>query len=204
MIDAYAWTTPNGHKLLVALEEMEIEHELHWINIGKGEQKTPEYLAINPNGKIPAIVDRDGPGGRSLAVFESGAVLTYLADKTGKLGADRTQALEWMFFSAGSAPMFGQLGYHILFAPEKDPKAIARFTTEVERLLGVHDRRLATSRFVVGDTFSIVDIMSFTWPRAAVTRLGIDAAGFPNVKRWLDEIEARPAVARGLARTPPS
>jgi GST-like protein len=206
MIDAYAWTTPNGYKLLIALEELGLPYVLKWIDLTKGQQKAPEYLAINPNNKIPAIVDHQGPGGAPITVFESGAVLLYLADKAGKLiapgGPRRYTALEWMFFNTGSAPMIGQLGYYTLFAPEKDAKAIERFTSEVQRLLGVLDRRLGESRFVIGDEFSIADVMNFTWPRMAVTRLGIDGNAFPHLKRWLDEIEARPAVQRALAMQP--
>jgi GSH-dependent disulfide-bond oxidoreductase len=206
MIDAYAWTTPNGQKLLIALEELGLPYVLKWTNILKGEQKTPEYLAINPNNKIPAIVDHDGPGGKRVSLFESGAVLLYLADKAGKLiapdGAERYLAIQWMFFNTGAAPMLGQLGYHLLFSPEKDAKSIERFTKEAERLFGVLERRLGESRFLAGSEFSIVDIMNFTWPRMAVTRLGIDATKFPHAKRWLDEIEARPAVERALAMQP--
>ena len=206
MIDAYAWTTPNGQKLLVALEELGLPYRLNWIDITKGQQKTPEYLAINPNNKIPAIVDGDGPGGESITVFESGAVLLYLADKAKRLipaaGQGRYEALEWMFFNSGSAPMYGQLGYHKLFAPEKDQKSIDRFTAEVERLFGVLDTRLGKRRYLLGDDLSIVDIMNFTWPRAAVQRLGFDASRFANTKRWLDAIEARPAVQHAMGLTP--
>jgi len=207
MIDLYAWTTPNGQKALILVEELEIEHELHWINIGKDEQKTPAYLAINPNNKIPAIVDRDGPGGQPLAVFESGAIATYLADKTGRLlapsGADRYRALEWMFFNVGGpGPMLGQLGYFTRFAKEKVPHAIERFETEAHRLMGVLDRRLGESRYLVGDTFTVADIINFTWPRAARTFLGLDLAKYANLTRWIDEIDARPAVQRALARKP--
>ncbi len=207
MIDAYVWPTPNGQKLLVALEELGLPHTVKWINIGKGEQKTPEFLAINPNGKIPAIVDHEGPSGAPLSLFESGAILTYLADKAGKLiappGPERYLALEWMFFNAGGVgPMTGQLSYHTSYAPEKDPKAIERFTKEVQRLFGVLDKRLGEARFLVGEEFSIVDVMNFTWPRSAVVRLGLDVTEFANLKRWLDEIETRPAVQSALAKKP--
>jgi len=206
MIDAYVWTTPNGQKLLVALEELGLPYNLKWVNLTRGEQKAPAYLAINPNNKIPAIVDHEGPDGTPLAVFESGAVLLYLADKVGKLipqtPVGRYVALEWMFFNAGSAPAFGQLGYHLLFAPEKDPKAIQRFTEETQRLLGVLDRRLGGTPYLSGQDFSIADIMNFTWPRMGVTKFGLDITEFPNVKRWLDAIQARPAVERALAMTP--
>jgi GST-like protein len=206
MIDAYAWTTPNGQKLLIALDELAVPHTLHWIDLTKGEQKAPAYLGINPNNKIPAIVDPDGPGGQPITVFESGAVLLYLADKTNQLipqgGRERYLALEWMFFNTGSAPLIGQLGYHLLFAKERDEKAIERFKSEVERQFGVLDRRLAENRFLTGPEFSIVDIMNFTWPNAATKMFGLDLTSFPHLKRWLGEIGERPSVVRALARTP--
>ncbi|HEX3596403.1 MAG TPA: glutathione binding-like protein [Polyangiaceae bacterium] len=206
MIDAYAWTTPNGQKLLIALEELGLPHTVKWVNLGKDEQKRPEYLAINPNNKIPAIVDPDGPDGEAITVFESGAVLLYLADKAKKLvmpgGAERYRTMEWMFFNTGGAPLIGQLGYYKLFAKEKEPKPIERFQKETERLLGVLERRLGQSRFLVGDEYSIADVQNFTWPHAARTNLGIDVAPFPHVARWLDTIAARPAVQRGLQRKP--
>ncbi len=206
MIELFAWTTPNGFKALIAVEELGVEYKLNWIDIGKGEQMTPEYLAINPNNKIPAIRDSDGPGGKPITVFESGAVLTYLADKTGKLlaksGAERYTALEWVFFNAGGpGPMIGQLGYFTKFAPEKVPAAIERFTKETERLLRVLDKRLAEVPYLAGE-FSIADIMNVTWPRAARDFFHIDFAPFPNVNRWIEEIVKRPAVAKALAMKP--
>ena len=168
MIDAYVYTTPNGFKALIGLEELALPYELHWVDITKGAQMTPEYLAINPNNKIPAIVDRDGPHGKPVTVFESGAVLVYLAEKAGKLlaksGAERYAALEWVFFNAGgTGPMLGQLGYFSKFAPEKVPAAIERFTKEAHRLFGVLDKRLAQVPYLAGE-FSIADIMNMTWP----------------------------------------
>src|SRR5262249_38493547 len=159
MIDAYVWTTPNGFKALCALEELELPYKLHWIDITKNVQTTPEYLAINPNNKIPAIVDHDGPDGTPITVFESGAVLVYLADKAGKLiaksGATRYQQLEWVFWNTGGpAPMLGQLGYFTKFASEKVPHAIERFTKEAHRLLGVAERRLGEATYLAGE-FSI-------------------------------------------------
>jgi GST-like protein len=206
MIDVYTWTTPNGFKALIGVEEFGLPYKVSWIDISKGAQMTPEYLAINPNNKIPAIRDSDGPDGNPITIFESGAVLTYLADKTGKLlaktGADRYAALEWMFFNAGgTGPMIGQLGYYTKFAPEKIPAAIDRFTKETERLLRVLDKRLAQVPYLAGD-FSIADIMNVTWPRAAKTYIGMDLSGYPNVSRWIDEIEARPAVQKALAMKP--
>lgn len=206
MIDAYVWTTPNGFKALIGLEELALPYTAHWIDITKGDQTKPEYLAINPNNKIPAIVDRDGPGGKPITVFESGAVLVYLADKTGKLlaasGAARYAALEWVFFNAGGpGPMFGQLGYFTKFAKEKVPHAIERYTNEAHRLLRVLERRLGEARYLAGE-FSIADVMNFTWARAGRTFLGIDYEPYPHLRRWLDELEARPAFARALALKP--
>jgi GST-like protein len=200
MLDAYVWTTPNGFKALIALEELAIPYKLHWIDITKGEQKTPEFLAINPNHKIPAIVDGD------TTVFESGAVAIYLAENTGKLlaakGPARYTALEWVCFNiSGPGPILGQLGYFTKFAPEKIPQAIDRFTQEADRLFGVLDKRLGESQFLAGE-FSIADIINFTWPNSARDFLGIDFARWPNLTRWLDELKARPAFAKALALKP--
>jgi GST-like protein len=206
MIEAYVYPTPNGFKALIALEELGLPYEVKWIDITKGDQLRPEYLAINPNNKIPAIVDRDGPGGKPLAVFESGAVLVYLADKAGKLlatsGPDRYVALEWLFFNTGGpAPTLGQLGYFEKRAPEKVPAAIERFKSEAARVLGVLDRRLEQTRYLVRE-FSIADIMNMTWPRAAKTFIGMDLSPYPHLERWLAELEARPAFQRALAMKP--
>src|SRR5688572_9307001 len=147
MIDAYVFTTPNGFKALIGLEELGLPYRINWIDITKGEQTSPEYLAINPNNKIPAIIDPDGPEGKPITVFESGAVLTYLAEKTGRLlaksGPERYAALQWVFFNAGgTGPMIGQLVYYKKFAPEQVPVAIERFAKEVHRLFLVLDKRL--------------------------------------------------------------
>ena len=206
MIDAYVWTTSNGFKALIALEELALPYKIHWIDITKGDQTKPEYLAINPNNKIPSIIDPDGPDGKPITVFESGAVLTYLADKTGKLlaksGAARYAALEWSFFNVGgTGPAIGQLGYFTKFAQEKVPHAIERFTKESERLFRVLDKRLGDERYLAGE-FSIADIMNFTWPNAARTFIGMDLTGYKNMSRWLDELQARPAFAKALATKP--
>lgn len=206
MIDAYVYTTPNGFKALIGLEELGLPYETHWIDITKGEQTSPEYLSINPNNKIPAIIDRDGPEGKPVTVFESGAVLVYLADKTGKLlaqsGAARYTALEWVFFNAGGpGPMLGQLGYFTKFAPEKVPAAIERYTKEAERLLRVLDKRLAQVPYLAGE-FSIADIMNMTWARAAKTFIGMDLGPYPNLSRWIAELEERPAFKRALEMKP--
>jgi GST-like protein len=206
MIDAYVWTTPNGFKALVGLEELGVAYRPRWVNITKGEQTRPEYLAINPNNKIPAIVDDDGPGGAPVTIFESGAILVYLAEKTGRLlpatGADRYTVLEWVFFNIGGpGPILGQLGYFTKFAQEKVPHAIDRFTKESERLFRVLDGRLAKGPYLAGE-LSIADLANLTWPRAARTFLGMDLGGYRHLTRWLDELEARPAVARALALKP--
>jgi GST-like protein len=189
MIDAYVWETPNGYKALIALEEMGVPYTPRWVDLTKGEQLRPEFLAINPNHKIPAIVDRDA----GVTVFESGAIAIYLAEKTGQLlpasGPERYVVLEWVFFNVGgTGPMIGQLGHFVRFAPEKVPYAIERYRKETERpyLAGV---------------YSIADLMNVTWARAA-GRLDVDLAAYANVSRWLGEVEARPAVARALALKP--
>jgi GSH-dependent disulfide-bond oxidoreductase len=206
MIDAYVYTTPNGQKALIALEELGLPYTARWIDITQGAQLTPEYLAINPNNKIPAIVDRDGPNHERVTVFESGAVLVYLAEKTGRLlakeGAARYETLQWVFFNAaGPGPMLGQLGYFSKFAPEKVPLAIERFTNEAERLFRVLDRRLAQVPYLAGE-FSIADIMNMSWPRGARSFLGMDLGAHRHLSRWLDELERRPAFERALAMKP--
>jgi GST-like protein len=200
MIDAYVWTTPNGFKLLIALEELALPYKAHWIDISKGDQQKPEYLAINPNGKIPALVDGE------IKVFESAAVLTYLAEKTGKLlpasGPARYDTLEWVAFNvAGPGPMLGQLGFFSRFAKEKVPMAIERYTKEAERLMKVLDTRLGEAKYLAGE-FSIADIINFTWANAGRTFLGLDYAPYPNLVRWLDELAARPAFGKALAMKP--
>jgi GST-like protein len=207
MIDAYVFTTPNGFKALIGLEEFGLPYTTYWVDITKGQQMAPEFLAINPNNKIPAIVDRGGADGKTVTVFESGAVLLYLAEKTGKLlpksGPARYEALEWIFFNAaGPGPIIGQLGYFSKFAPEKVPPAIERFTKETERLLRVLDKRLEQVPYLAGE-FSIADIMNLTWPRAAKTFIGMDLGAYPHLSRWITELEDRPAVKRALAMAPP-
>lgn len=201
VIDAYVWTTPNGYKALLLLEELGVPYTSRWVNILKGEQHTPEFLAINPNHKIPAIVDHDA----GVTVFESGAIAIYLAEKTGRLlpqsGPDRYTTLEWVFFNVGgTGPMVGQFAHFVKFAPEQVPYAIERYRKETQRLLGVLDRRLGEVPYLAG-AFSIADLMNITWARAAGD-FGIDLAAYPNVARWLGEVEARPAVARALALKP--
>jgi GSH-dependent disulfide-bond oxidoreductase len=209
MIDAYVFTTPNGEKLTIALEELGLLYKLHWIDIMKGEQNTPAFRAINPNGKIPALVDHDGPGGAPIAVFESAAILQYLADKTGKLlptsGAARYTALEWMAWSvAGLGPMSGQFGHFFKYAKEKLPYAIGRYETETRRLHGVMDKRLGETRYLGGDEYGMADIISISWVVAPAEHYGALAitSDTPNLKRWADEILARPAVQKARALKP--
>jgi GST-like protein len=207
VIDLYTWTTPNGFKPLIALEELGIPYKLHWIDIGKGEQLAPAYLAKNPNNKIPTITDSDGPGGNPLTVFESGAILIYLADKTGKLmapsGPDRYAAIQWtMFQMGGVGPMMGQLGHFVKFAKEKIPYAIDRYETEVKRLFHVLDGQLATQQFLAG-TYSIADICTYPWVKNGPS-LGIAAGTYTHVDRWLEDVGNRPAVQRAMASKPPA
>ena len=201
MIDLYTWTTPNGRKASIMLEEIGLPYAVHPINIGKGDQHAPEYLRINPNNKIPAIVDHDGPGGLPITVFESGAVLIYLAEKTGRLlakdGAERMAALQWLMFQMGGVgPMFGQLGHFKMAAPEPNPYAEKRYTDESLRLLGVLDRHLSDAEYLAG-AYSIADVATYPWILAG-RRLGLDLAAFVNVSRWMDTIGERPAVAKGM------
>jgi len=202
MIDLYSWATPNGHKVHIMLEETGIPYRVHGVNIRTGEQFAPEFLRISPNNRIPAIVDPDGPAGRPLSLFESGAILVYLAGKSGKLLPqdlnDRYTALQWLMWQMGGVgPMFGQANHFRAYAVEKIAYAIERYTNEANRLTGVLDRRLAEARFLAGDEYSIADIAVFPWMRNAERR-GIDMNAYPNAKRWFDEIAARPAVQRGV------
>jgi GST-like protein len=202
MIDLYSWATPNGHKVHIMLEECALSYTVHGIDIGAGEQFKPEFLKISPNNKIPAIVDSDGPGHAPISLFESGAILVYLAGKTGRfLPADvhgKYRALEWLMFQMGSlGPMLGQAHHFRLYAPEKSEYAINRYTNEAKRLYGVLDRRLAESAYLAGDEYSIADIASWPWTRSA-TNQGVDISEYPHFKRWFDAIAARPAVQKGV------
>jgi GSH-dependent disulfide-bond oxidoreductase len=201
MIEFYAWPTPNGFKISIMLEEVGLPYGVRPVNIGKGDQFEPEFLRISPNNKMPAIVDPDGPGGRSISVFESGAILIYLADKTGQLlpreGAGRYAVLEWLMFQMGGiGPMLGQAHHFRSYAPEPIQYAIDRYTNEAKRLYGVLDRRLAEREFVSGD-YSIADIAIMPWLRYP-ERQGVEIEDYPNVRRWRDAIAERPAVQRGL------
>jgi GST-like protein len=201
MIDLHSWSTPNGHKIHIMLEECELPYTVHAVDIGAGDQFKPEFLKISPNNKIPAIIDPDGPDGKPISLFESGAILIYLAGKTGRFLPPDTrgkyQALEWLMFQMGSfGPMLGQAHHFRFYAPEKNPYAYDRYTNEARRLYGVLERRLGDAPYVAG-SYSIADIALFPWARRH-PRQGIELADFPNVKRWFDAIDARPAVQRGL------
>jgi GST-like protein len=202
MIEFHTWTTPNGYKVAIALEELGLPYKAIPVNIGRGEQFKPEFLAISPNNKIPAIVDSEGPAGRPIAVFESGAILVYLAEKTGSLlprnREARIVALEWLMFQmSGIGPMLGQMHHFRNHAPDKIPYAIERYTNEARRLYRVLERRLHDVPYLAGE-YSIADIAAFPWLRAP-DRQGVDMAEYPSVRRWRDDIAARPAVVRGLA-----
>lgn len=202
MIDLYSWATPNGHKIHILLEELGLPYQVHGVNIGRGEQFAPDFLIISPNNKIPAIVDSDGPDDQPISVFESGAILLYLAEKTGRfLGAGaraRIATIEWLMWQMGSiGPMLGQAHHFRQYAPEKLPYAIARYTNEAHRLYGVLDRRLASQPWLAGPDYTLADIATFPWCRSAANQ-GITWDEFPHAKRWFDAIAARPAVQRGV------
>lgn len=200
MIQLYTWGTPNGKKVSIMLEEIGTPYEVHPINLNKGDQFKPEYLAINPNNKIPAIIDPEGPGGEPLTLFESGAILMYLAEKSGKLWpADmrrRYTVIQWLMFQMGGVgPMFGQANYFYRME-EKVPAAIERFRKEALRLYGVLDKELGRREFLAGD-YSIADIATYPWVwRHNIHQVKLE--DFPNVKRWYDAIGTRPAVQRGM------
>jgi GST-like protein len=207
VIDLYTWSTPNGRKVSIMLEECALPYRVHPVNIGKGEQFTPEFLAINPNNRIPAIVDSEGPGGTPLPLFESGAILIYLAEKTGKFmpRAPRTRliCLQWLMFQMGGVgPMFGQAHHFIRNAKEQVPYGIKRYSDETRRLYGVLQKRLSEAEYLA-DEYSIADIATFPWV-ARFEWHKVDLADFPAVQRWFDRIYARPAVPKGMAvPTPP-
>ena len=203
-IQVWTWPTPNGHKVHILLEELGIPYEVVPVAIGKGEQFRPEFLAITPNHRIPAIVDPEGPGGQRFSLFESGAILIYLAEKTNsdlipRDPAARYLCLQWLMFQMGGVgPMFGQYNHFANYAVEKLPYAIERYTNEVARLHRVLDKRLGESEYLAGPDYSIADIATFPWIRNP-DRRGVDLGQYPNVKRWHDAIAARPAVQRGVA-----
>ena len=204
MIDLYYWTTPNGHKITMFLEESEVPYTLHGVNIGKGDQFKLDFLAISPNNRIPAMVDHHPKdGGAPISVFESGAILLYLAEKTGKLLPTdiraRTATLEWLFWQVGGlGPMAGQTHHFRGYAPETIPYAVDRYTNETNRLYGVLDRRLADRDFLAG-AYSIADMASYPWV-VPHERQGQTLADFPNVKRWFETIAAMPSTKRAYEK----
>ena len=202
MIDVYSWATPNGHKVHIMLEECGLPYRAHPINIGAGDQFKPEFLRISPNNKIPALVDTDGPDGKPISLFESGAILVYLAAKTGKFmpqsDREKYEVLQWLMFQMGGVgPMLGQAHHFRIYAPEKIEYAVNRYTNEAKRLYGVMDKQVSRQDYIAGKEYSIADISIFPWLRSWKNQ-GIDWADYPHLKRWFDRIEARPAVQRGV------
>ncbi len=201
-IDLYFFTTPNGYKVSILLEELGVPYTVHTVHIGKGDQFKPEFLAISPNNKIPAIVDPEGPGGEPISIFESGAILKYLALKFGQFYPSDMRAQvkvdEWLFWQVGGfGPMLGQNHHFALYAPEKIPYAIKRYQDETHRLYGVLNKQLETNDYMAGD-YSIADIATIGWTNG-YQRQGIDLEEFPALKAWHERMNARPAVQRGLA-----
>ena len=203
MIDLYTWTTPNGRKVSIMLEECALPYRVHGIDIGKGDQFKPAYVAISPNSKIPTIVDPDGPGGKPFPLFESGAILIYLADKTGKFfdKGRQYEILQWLMFQMGGVgPMFGQAHHFMRAKKDEIPYGTERYGTEAKRLYGVMNAHFAKNEYFAG-AYSIADIATYRWiARHEWHR--VDLAAFPHVKRWYDAIGTRPAVAKGMAVPP--
>ena len=202
MIDLYTWPTPNGHKVHIMLEETGLAYRVIPVDIGRGDQFDPAFLAISPNNRMPAIVDHDGPDGEAISIFESGAILVYLAGKTGRFMPDdtrgRTLVMQWLMFQMGGiGPMFGQCHHFRNYAPEPIAYAIDRYTNETGRLYGVLDKRLGEADYMAGD-YSIADMATYPWTRS-IERQGVDPADYPNVVRWQQRLEERPAVVRGCA-----
>jgi GSH-dependent disulfide-bond oxidoreductase len=202
MIEVFSWATPNGHKVHIMLEECGLAYRAIPIDIGAGDQFKPEFLKISPNNKIPAITDPDGPDGKPISLFESGAILVYLAAKTGRFmpKSDRAkyEVLQWLMFQMGSVgPMLGQTHHFRMYAPEKIEYAIDRYSNEAKRLYGVIDRRLAQSAWLGGSEYSIADIATFPWLRSWQNQ-GIVLSDYPHLNAWFDKIAARPAVERGV------
>ncbi len=204
MIDLYTWGTPNGRKVSVMLEECSLGYRVHKVDIGKAnDQNKPDFVKMNPNSKIPVLVDSEGPDGKPITIFESGAILIYLAGKTGKFlpASDRGkyETLQWLMFQMASVgPMFGQCHHFFRAAPEPVPYAIERYTKEKDRLYGVMNKRLGEAKYLAANEYTIADIATYPW----VSRFDYhktNLADFPNVKRWFDELGARPGVQRGMA-----
>lgn len=202
MIDVYSWATPNGHKVHIMLEECGLPYQVHPINIGAGDQFGEEFLKISPNNKIPAIVDSEGPDGQPISLFESGAILVYLAGKTGKFLPEdvrgKYETLQWLMFQMGGVgPMLGQAHHFRIYAPEKIEYAIQRYTNEARRLYGVIDKQLSNRSWLAGDEYTIADIATFPWLRSWQNQ-GVELDDYPNLKRWFNTIGERPAVKRGV------
>ncbi|MBI4195645.1 MAG: glutathione S-transferase N-terminal domain-containing protein [Betaproteobacteria bacterium] len=202
MIDVYSWPTPNGHKVHIMLEETGLRYRVHGVNIRQGDQFKPEFLKISPNNRIPAIIDHEGPGGKPISLFETGAILLYLASRTARfLPVDmheRWACVQWLMWQMGGiGPMFGQANHFRRYSREKIQYAIDRYTSEAKRLTHVLDKRLAESRYAACDEYTIADIAIFPWMRGAENR-GVKLEEYPNVRRWFEEIDARPAVQRGV------
>lgn len=202
MIDVYSWTTPNGHKVHIMLEEIGADYTAHPVDIGKGDQFEADFLKISPNNKIPAIVDQDGPNGKPYSLFESGAILMYLAEKSGRLLPEdpvkRFDAIQWLMFQMASVgPMLGQAHHFKKYAPEKIEYAVDRYVNEANRLYGVMDRRLGESKFLAGNDYSIADIATWPWLRSAETQ-GVNIDDYPNVRRWFEMVGDRDNVQAGL------
>jgi GST-like protein len=202
MIELYTWPTPNGHKIHIMLEECGLKYHAIPVDIGAGEQFTSSFLTISPNNKIPAIVDKDGPDGKAISLFESGAILLYLAGKTGRFLGNTTQekynTLQWLMFQMASVgPMLGQVNHFRNYAPEPIPYAIERYTNEARRLYGVMNKQLAQSNYLAGKEYTIADIATYPWARSSKNQ-EMDWTDFPHVQRWFDLINQRPAVQRGV------
>jgi len=201
-IELYSWATPNGHKIHIMLEELGLDYNVHPINIGAGDQFTPEFLKISPNNKMPAIVDPEGPDGQPISLFESGAILIYLAEKHGKFLStaprERYTTLQWLMWQMGGlGPMLGQAHHFRQYAPERIDYAYDRYTNESNRLYRVLDKRLGEARFLAGEAYSIADIAAWPWTRFP-ERQGVEREDYPNFQRWFEEIAERPAVKRGV------
>jgi GSH-dependent disulfide-bond oxidoreductase len=205
MIDFYALTSPNVQKIYIMLEECGLPYKEHFVDVWKGEQYSPDYVKINPNSKIPAITDSDGPGGKPITIFESGAILLYLAEKTGKFlpkdAAKKYEALQWLMIQlTGVGPMFGQWTHFKMFAPKTgNDYSAGRYNSELKRLYGVLEKRLGQAKYLGGDEYSIADIATFPWTRNHDAQ-GVKWDDHPNLARWFKSIEERPAVKAALAK----
>jgi GST-like protein len=200
-LQLYSLPTPNGVKVSIALEETGLAYEPHLVRFDTNDQMSPEFLSLNPNNKIPAIIDPNGPGGQPLALFESGAILVYLAEKTGRLygedAAERSTVLQWLMLQMSSVgPLLGQATHFNRMAPKDEPYAFRRFITQSVRLCELYDARLGEARYLAGDNFSIADVATFAWLWRHPTMIGLDAAAYPNLQRWVAEVRERPGLKR--------